>query len=68
MAGDWKPGINVSGPHFSEGSGMHRDVTFEQGRLPGQLPIPFGKIHEPVNNPVQMRIPGMGPNVEIPKR
>ncbi len=42
------PGIKVSEPHISEEHPYpHLDMTFEQGRLSGQLPLPFGKIHMP---------------------
>lgn len=49
----YEPGIKVGQPHTSEWGGgrEHRDVGFERGRLPGQLPIPFPKIHEPTQQP-----------------
>jgi hypothetical protein len=43
------PGIKVSDPHTSKAHPFeHQDITFDQGRLPGQLPLPFPKIHVPV--------------------
>lgn len=42
------PGIKVSEPHTSrKHPEVHVDIEFEQGRLPGQLPLPFPKLHQP---------------------
>lgn len=48
IPGKYIPGIQVSNPHTSKTHPEpHVDVTFNQGRLPGQLPLPFDKIHIP---------------------
>jgi hypothetical protein len=66
---DGKPGMKDSWPHTSPGMGWHRDTAFDQGRLPGQLPIPFPKIHTPITGPIQTSIPGTGvPPKELPNR
>jgi hypothetical protein len=49
LPGKYYPGIVVSEPHTSAAHPeLHRDIEFNQGRLPGQLPLPFPKIHFPV--------------------
>lgn len=52
IPGKYIPGITESNPH-SSGSHpeWHIDIDFNQGRLPGQLPLPYPKIHVPVKGP-----------------
>lgn len=52
IPGKYIPGIVVSEPHTSDWNRnrLHVDVEFQQGRLPGQLPLPFPKIHVPVDS------------------
>lgn len=63
-----EPGIRVSNPHESPNHGVHRDITFDPGRLPGQVPLPFPKLHEPVRGPWQAPLPGMPVPGRIPGR
>jgi hypothetical protein len=43
----YRPGIRESDVHTSkQHPDPHRDIDFNQGRLPGQLPLPFPKIHQ----------------------
>ncbi len=47
------PQIRVSEPHFSKSMpGVpHVDIDFVAGKAPGQLPIPFPRIHAPYQEP-----------------
>jgi hypothetical protein len=57
----YQPGIKVTNPHVSPGHPYpHRDVIFDPGRLPGQLPLPYPKLHEPFPGPFQPPKPGPG--------
>ena len=52
ISGKYVPGIQESLPHTSEENPyLHTDLIFNQGKLPGQLPLPFEKIHQPVDDP-----------------
>lgn len=52
IPGKYIPGIRESLPHTSPGHPKpHIDIDFNPGRLPGQPPLPFPKIHVPVKGP-----------------
>jgi len=56
IPGKYIPGIRVHNPHRSPGHPeLHIDIDFNQGRLPGQLPLPYPKIHVPVKGPTPGR-------------
>ena len=44
------PGIYTGYPHVSDSTPYpHLDIVFYQGKRSGQLPLPFGKVHEPAD-------------------
>ena len=49
IPGKYTPGIRTSRPHeSSDHPETHVDIEFIPGRIPGQLPLPYPKIHVPV--------------------
>lgn len=52
MAKEGPDRIEVSPPHVSRQHPYpHIDIQFIQGRMPGQMVFPFGKLHVPFNPP-----------------